>query len=166
MLDTGQIKEGTMILMVGAPASGKSTWANKHFLPTQILSSDKIRAMLTDDENNQECSGQAFQILNQIALQRMRWGKTTVIDATNTTVSQRAPFVAAARNYNKNVVAVVMTTPRNECYIRDNSRDRTVGIGIVDRFYDRLDDAIEVLKNGEVDAIYFVDADGVTDDHL
>ncbi|HJZ54547.1 MAG TPA: AAA family ATPase, partial [Gemmataceae bacterium] len=59
----------SLIVLVGPSGSGKSTFARRHFLPTEILSSDACRAMVSDDENNQAVTNEAFTLLHTIAAQ-------------------------------------------------------------------------------------------------
>ena len=58
-----EIPEFALVALIGATSSGKSTFAKKHFLPTEILSSDFFRGMVSDDENNQKVSREAFDLL-------------------------------------------------------------------------------------------------------
>ena len=72
----------SLVVLIGPSGSGKSTFAHKHFLPTEILSSDACRAMISDDENNQAITPEAFALLHYVAAQRLALGRLTVIDAT------------------------------------------------------------------------------------
>ena len=73
----------SLVVLIGPSGSGKSTFARKHFLPTEILSSDACRGMVSDDENNQAVTNDAFEVLHFIAAKRLALGRLTVIDATN-----------------------------------------------------------------------------------
>ena len=73
----------SLVVLIGPSGSGKSTFARKHFLPTEILSSDACRAMVSDEENNQAVTTEAFEVLHFIAAKRLAFGRLTVIDATN-----------------------------------------------------------------------------------
>ncbi|HKD76911.1 MAG TPA: AAA family ATPase, partial [Ktedonobacterales bacterium] len=61
-----RIPPTALVVLIGPAASGKSTWAAQHFQPTQIVSSDAIRAMIADDEADQEASRDAFRIFHRI----------------------------------------------------------------------------------------------------
>src|SRR5208337_4524814 len=91
------IPELSLVVMVGASGSGKSTFARKHFKPTEILSSDYCRGLVSDDENSQAATKDAFEVLQFIARKRLAAGKLTVVDATNVQSESRKPFVAIAR---------------------------------------------------------------------
>ena len=78
-----EIPEFSLVALIGATSSGKTTFAKKHFLPTEVLSSDFFRGMVSDDEGNQKVSREAFDLLFYAANKRLNLMKTTVIDATN-----------------------------------------------------------------------------------
>src|SRR5579862_7798477 len=82
----------SLVVLIGPSGSGKSTFARKHFLPTEVLSSDACRGMVSDDENNQAATNEAFALLHYIAAQRLALGRLTVIDATNVQQEARAPL--------------------------------------------------------------------------
>src|SRR5438309_11007679 len=89
----------SLVVLIGPSGSGKGTFARKHFLPTEVLSSDVCRAMVSDDENNQAVTPEAFALLHYVAAQRLGLGRLTVVDATNVQPEARAPLVALARKY-------------------------------------------------------------------
>lgn len=73
----------SLVVLVGASGSGKSTFARRHFRPTEIISSDFCRGLVADDENDQSASRDAFDVLHYIAGKRLAAGRLTVVDATN-----------------------------------------------------------------------------------
>lgn len=78
-----ELPEFSLILLAGPGSAGKTTFAGKHFLPTQVLSSDVFRGMVCDDENEQSVTKDAFELLYHAAGKRLERRRTTVIDATN-----------------------------------------------------------------------------------
>ncbi|HET6574121.1 MAG TPA: polynucleotide kinase-phosphatase [Fimbriiglobus sp.] len=129
-----QIKIPTLslVVLIGPSGSGKSTFARRHFKPTEILSSDACRAMVSDDENDQSVTGEAFALLHFVAAQRLALGRLTVVDATNVQPEARAPLVALARKYHCLPVAVVLNLPEVVCQERNRSRpDRSFGPHVV-----------------------------------
>jgi protein phosphatase len=80
----------SLVVLIGPSGSGKSTFARKHFLPTEVLSSDACRAMVSDHENDQSVTSDAFTVLHFIAARRLALGRLTVIDATNVQPEPRA----------------------------------------------------------------------------
>jgi protein phosphatase len=89
----------SLVVLVGPSGSGKSTFAREHFLSTEILSSDACRAMVSDEENNQAVTIDAFEVLHFLAAKRLALGRLTVIDATNVQPEARKPLVSLARQY-------------------------------------------------------------------
>jgi protein phosphatase len=126
------IPELCMIVLVGASGSGKSTFARKHFLPSEIVSSDACRAMVSDDENDQSATDGAFALVHAIAAERLKFGKLVVIDATNVAPESRRPLIALAREHHVLPIAVVIETPERVCQDRNEIRtDRTLGSHVV-----------------------------------
>ncbi len=113
----------SLVVLIGPSGSGKSTFARKHFLPTEVLSSDACRGMVSDDENNQAVTNEAFALLHFIAAQRLALGRLTVIDATNVQPEARKPLVELARKYHCLPVAIVLNLPERLCQERNRSRD-------------------------------------------
>src|SRR3954451_20151025 len=93
------VPELSLIVLVGISGSGKSTFARKHFKPTEIISSDFCRGLVSDDDNDQSATEDAFAVLHYITRKRLERGKLTVIDATNVQEEARKPLIALAREY-------------------------------------------------------------------
>lgn len=137
----------SLVVLVGPSGAGKSTFARRHFLPTEILSSDACRAMVSDDENNQAVTNEAFALLHAIAAQRLALGRLTVIDATNVQVEARAPLVALARKFHCLPVAVVLNLPDEICQERNRNRaDRAFGPHVIRNQRTQLRRSLRGLK--------------------
>lgn len=122
----------SLVVLIGPSGSGKSTFARKHFLPTEVLSSDYCRGLVSDDENNQAATTDAFEVLNFIAAKRLAAGRLTVVDATNVQQEARQPLVALAKKYHTLPVAIVFNLPENVCHERNRSRaDRDFGAHVI-----------------------------------
>jgi protein phosphatase len=122
----------SLVVLIGPSGSGKSTFARKHFLPTEILSSDASRAMVSDEENNQAVTNDAFEVLHFIAAKRLALGRLTVIDATNVQPEARRPLVQLARQHHCLPVAIVLNMPEKICQERNRFRDeRSFGPHVV-----------------------------------
>jgi protein phosphatase len=127
-----KIPKLSLVVLIGPSGSGKSTFGKKHFLPTEILSSDACRGMVGDDENDQAVTKDAFEVLRFIAGKRLALGKLTVIDATNVQPEARKPFVELARQYPCLPVSIVLDVPERICQERNRDRpDRTFGPHVV-----------------------------------
>ncbi|MBY0522835.1 MAG: AAA family ATPase [Gemmataceae bacterium] len=122
----------SLVVLIGPSGSGKITFARRHFLPTEILSSDACRGMVSDDENNQAVTNDAFELLHFIGAKRLALGRLTVVDATNVQPESRKPLVQLARQYHCLPVAIVLNLPERLCQERNRSRDeRTFGPHVV-----------------------------------
>lgn len=117
-----EIPEFALVALIGATSSGKSTFAKKHFLPTEILSSDFFRGMVSDDENNQKVSRDAFDLLFYAANKRLNLMRTTVIEATNVQPAARKQIVDLAREQNVHSVAIVLNLPERDLLARNAAR--------------------------------------------
>ncbi|WP_019928815.1 polynucleotide kinase-phosphatase [Nocardia sp. BMG111209] len=116
------IPELCLVALVGSTGSGKSTFARKHFRPTAILSSDTCRGIVSDDENDQSATDEAFALLHHIAGVRLRRGLRTVVDATNVQASARQELVRVARAHDVLPVAIVLDVPEQVCLQRNTLR--------------------------------------------
>ena len=126
------IPELALVVLIGASGSGKSSFARRHFRPTEVLSSDACRGLVSDDENDQAATKDAFEVLHFIAAKRLAAGKLTVVDATNFQVEARKPLLALAREYHCPPVAIVLDLPERLCHERNRDRpDRQFGPQVV-----------------------------------
>lgn len=117
-----KIPELSLVALVGVSSSGKSTFAKKHFKPTEVLSSDFCRALVSDDPTDQNATKDAFEILHSIAAKRLAAGKLTVIDATNLQKDARKPILELARSQHCIPVAIVFDLPEKLCHERNQFR--------------------------------------------
>lgn len=126
------IPDLSLVVLVGPSGSGKSTFARRHFKPTEIVSSDYCRGLVSDDENDQTATGDAFDVLNYIVAKRLSRGRLTVVDATSVKPEDRASLVKLAREYHVLPVAIVLNLPVAVCNERNESRrDRSFGAHVV-----------------------------------
>lgn len=122
----------SLVVLIGPSGSGKSTFARRHFRPSEVLSSDACRGLVSDDENDQSATGDAFEVLHFVAAKRLERGKLTVVDATNVQPESRRPLVQLARKYHCLPVAIVLDLPEKLCYERNRDRDdRTFGPHVI-----------------------------------
>jgi protein phosphatase len=130
--NTIEIPALCLVVLIGASGSGKSTFAARHFKPTEILSSDHYRGVVGDDPNDQTVSQAAFEALHTIAGIRLRLGKLTVIDATSVKPQDRAALLKIAREHDVLAQAIVLNLPERICQERNAARpDRQYGPHVV-----------------------------------
>ena len=116
------IPADALVLLVGVAASGKSTFAQRHFASTEILSSDAMRAMIADDPGAQGATDDAFDLLHSIAAMRLRRDRLTVVDATNVEEWARSELLGAARRHRRPAVAIVLDLPLEVALERNAAR--------------------------------------------
>ena len=117
-----EIPARSLILLVGPAGAGKSTFARRHFLPTEVVSSDTCRALVADDERNQAATTDAFEVLHLLVRKRLERGRLTVVDATNVKRRDRAPLVALALAHGCVPAAIVFRLPVAVCQARNERR--------------------------------------------
>lgn len=146
-MPTITIPELSLVVLIGPSGCGKSTFARKHFKATEVLSSDFCRALVSDDENNQAATKEAFQVLHFIAAKRLAAGKLTVVDATNVQPESRKPLVQLARDYHVLPVALVLNLHDRICQDRNRDRtDRNFGPHVIRQQSQQLRRSIRNLK--------------------
>src|SRR5437764_4859741 len=142
-----EIPELSLVVLVGASGSGKSTFAQTHFLPTEVVSSDFCRGLVSDDENAQDATGDAFELLHYIAGKRMARGRLTVVDATNVQPEARKPLISLAREHHFRPVAIVVDLPERLCQDRNRDRpDRDFGPHVIRNQQRQLKRGLRSLK--------------------
>jgi protein phosphatase len=112
-----------LILLIGASGAGKSTFARRHFRPTEILSSDAFRALVSDDESDQSATAPAFDLLHRTLAHRLRRGRLSVVDATNATSGDRRSLLRLAGIARRPAVGIVLDPGEALCVARNALRD-------------------------------------------
>lgn len=152
MSEIGQARQVTipamgLVVLVGVSGSGKSTFAQEHFKPTEVISSDFCRGLVADDENDQSATPDAFDVLHYIVGTRLRRGLLTVIDATNVQQQARASLVKLARDHDVLVDAIVLDVPESLAHERNQHRpDRDFGKHVVARQHRDLKRSVRRLN--------------------
>ena len=152
-----EIPELSLVALVGTSGSGKSTFAKKYFLPTEVISSDYCRALVSDDENSLDATDDAFDLLHYMAGKRLKRGKLTVLDATNVQEPSRKKIVQLAKKYHVLPVAIVLDMPLRLCADRNKKRsDRDFGDHVIRRQHRELKRSIGRLKKEGFRFIYIL----------
>ncbi|HEY5303321.1 MAG TPA: polynucleotide kinase-phosphatase [Acidimicrobiales bacterium] len=134
-----KIPELSLVLLIGVSGSGKSSFAAKNFLATEVLSSDFCRGLVSDDQSSQAASQDAFDILRYIAGKRLAAGRLTVVDATNVQPEARRVLIELAKQHHVLCVAVVLNVAPEICLARNEARaDRDFGPHVIRRQLDQL----------------------------
>lgn len=149
------IPEISLVLLIGASGSGKSTFARKHFKQSEIISSDLCRAIVSDDENNQDATKDAFDLAYYIARKRMKNGLLTVVDATNVRKEDREKWLELAKEYHYLVTAIVFDMPERLCIERNQKRsDRQIPEGAIMRQANLLRKSRKWLDKEGIKSVY------------
>lgn len=117
-----RLPSDAMVVLVGPSGSGKSTFAARHFLPTQVLSSDALRAMVADEADDQTATEEAFELLHTALAMRLARRKLTVVDATSVEGWARQRLLAVARRFGRPATAIVFNLPLDTCLERNAAR--------------------------------------------
>ncbi len=126
--DTLKLPELSLVLLIGSTGAGKSTFARRLFRPTEIVSSDTCRALVSDDENSLDATNDAFELLHYWVAKRLKRGRLTVVDATNVRAEDRKGLVALARQYHCLPVAIVLDVPEAVAEARNRQRPDRAGL--------------------------------------
>lgn len=144
-----------LYVMIGAPASGKSTYAKNNFKESIILSSDEIRKELLGSEENQSNNALIFKTLYDRARKYLKNNKNVVIDSTSINKFERTRVLSNFQGFDIEKIAVYIDTPIEICYERDEKRNRTVGREVIDKYFNKFEyptldegfDKVEVVVN-------------------
>ena len=144
---TLNIPDFCLVVLMGASGSGKSTFADRHFLPTEVISSDVCRGLVADDPNDQGATKDAFDLVHYIAGKRLIGRRLAVIDATNVRREDRRAYIETARKHHALPVAIVLDPGPEVCHARNEARpDRDFGIHVVRRHTRELRRGLKSLQ--------------------
>ena len=164
---TINLPELSLVVLIGPSGAGKSTFATTYFEKYEVVSSDVCRGIVSNDENDQSASKQAFELLNYIVSQRLEKGLLTVVDATNVQAASRKKLVELARKYHVLPTAIILDVPQAVCEARNENRaDRTFGSRVIRAQRQQLRKSLRGLKREGFRKIYHLkstdDIAGVT----
>ncbi|MDQ7828390.1 MAG: AAA family ATPase [Armatimonadota bacterium] len=156
------IPDPSLVVLCGPAGSGKSTFARRHFRPTQIVSSDACRAMIADDEADISVSREAFELFHFIIDLRLRHCRLTVADSTALRAEARRDLLRLARRHQVPAVLVVFDVSEERAYALDTRRERRVGRAVIRRQWEALQRALMTIPQEGFDQVYVLGEDDVT----
>jgi protein phosphatase len=137
------IPDPCLVVLLGAAGAGKTTFAARHFEPSEILSSDGYRALIAGDEADQRATRAAFGRLHRDLAGRLGAGRLTVVDATNVEPAARRSLLALARTAGVAAVAIALDLPAEVVIARNAARaGRVVDGAVVRRHLARMRQAV------------------------
>jgi protein phosphatase len=143
-------------VLCGPAGCGKSTFAAKQFRPTQIVSSDECRALVSDDPANQGVSHHAFDLMHFIIKKRLMLGRLTVCDATNLRRESRRALVEMAHAAQFNSAAILFDLRRETCLARNAARARVVPEEALEKQFKMLEETKRAIKKEGFDLLFFL----------
>ena len=120
------LPDPALVVLAGASGSGKSVWAAEHYRLDEVVSSDRLRALVGSGEHDLDASADAFALLDHIVAARLRRGLTAVVDTLGLDPARRRSCLELARSSSMPAVAVLVDTDPVECRRRNRARDRPV----------------------------------------
>ncbi|MCI0486384.1 MAG: AAA family ATPase [Blastocatellia bacterium] len=144
-------------MLCGPAGCGKSTFAARHFLPTQIVSSDDCRARLSDDPTDQRVSEHAFELMHFVIKKRLLIGRLTVADAMHLESEYRRRLIRIARWYGFNAALLVFDISLETCLARNAARSRVVPEEILLRQYAMFENARRSIDRDGFDYTFVLD---------
>ena len=121
-----KVPRRTLLVLCGPAGCGKSTFAAQRFIPTSIVSSDHCRAMICDDENNQQVNRDTFELFHFIIQKRLSLGRFTVADSTALQPDARHKLRTISRRFGYLGCLLIFNIPPEICLERNKNRHRLV----------------------------------------
>ncbi|MEW6211305.1 MAG: AAA family ATPase, partial [Acidobacteriota bacterium] len=151
------IPKNSLVMLCGPAGCGKSTFAARNFLSTQIVSSDECRAFISDDATNQRVSNHAFDLMHFIIRKRLLIGRLTVADATHLKPEERRPLKMMARRFGYHSVALLFDVSLDVCLTRNAARSRIVPPEAVRTQYHLFESTMDEISGEGFDLVFILD---------
>lgn len=143
----------SLVVLCGPSACGKSTFAKKHFRPTQVISSDWARGLVCDDERDQRFNTQAFDLVYFLLNQRLPLNRLCVVDSTALTAPARRDLLALAKRNQVPSTALIFHVPLETCVERDRTRERSVGRPIIEKQFQNFELSLGAIRHEGFDQV-------------
>ena len=157
----------SLIALVGPAGAGKTTFAAAHFKPSEVLSSDQCRLLVSDDETDQSATAAAFAILYFIAARRARRGRLTVVDATNVRRADRQRVIWLANRYRRPAICIVFALPIEVCLGRSGARiERQVETNVIRQQWEQMPASAEAVLEEGFNSVHWFQSAGEVDSAL
>src|SRR3989454_8499575 len=151
-----RVPDPSLVVLCGPAGGGETTFARRHFRDTAIVSSDRCRAMIADDEANIRVSRDAFELFHNIIEGRLRHHPLTVADSTALLPEARRMLRQIARRCEGPVIALLLDVPEATCLVWDERRDRRVGRPVIHRQWERFQQTLRTIPKEGFDQVVIV----------
>ncbi|MBI2123081.1 MAG: AAA family ATPase [Armatimonadetes bacterium] len=156
-----RIPDPSLVILCGPAGSGKSTFARNHFRETAIVSTDRLRAMISDDESNMAVSGEAFDLFHQITAVRLRHGLLAVVDSTAVSKEARRELRQLGRRAGVPVTLIVFDISEATAVKWNEARERRVGRPVIRRQWEQLQEALKEISREAYDEVVILSEDNL-----
>lgn len=141
------VPDFALVVLIGATGSGKSSFARRQFAETEVVSSDRARALIVDDETDLSIHADAFELVGAIVAKRLKHRRFTVVDATNVRSADRRQWIELARAWHALPVAIVLDVDLDTCVARNRTRpDRAFGPQVPQRMIQDIRKSLSGLQ--------------------
>jgi len=154
-----KIPDFSLVILIGPSSSGKTTFAKKHFKDSEVISTDYCRYLISDNENDQSVSKQAFELMLYLVDKRLSLKKLTVVDATNVLENLRNDLLILAKKHHCLTVAIVFNISDIICYNRNKSRtDRNLDEKVIKYQHNQMQYSLLNLKKEGFKYVYMMNS--------
>ena len=143
-----------LVVLVGPSGAGKSTWAAAQFRPSQVVSTDALRALVGEGDHDQRAGTDAFAVLDDVLERRLRRRLLTVIDSLGLEPARRRAWLAIARRHGVPCHAVTFATPAAVCRDRNRRRQPPLPSKVVTSQQRAFETALAVLADEGFDGVH------------
>ncbi len=143
----------SLVVLCGPAGSGKTTFARAHFPDTAVVSSDRCRAMIADDESNIRVSREAFELFHHIIETRLKHRRLAVADSTALQPDARKTLRGIARRCEVPSIAVLFDVPQETCLRWDARRSRRVGRPVIQKQWERFQQTLRTVPTEGFDQV-------------
>ncbi|NLC94595.1 MAG: AAA family ATPase [Bacilli bacterium] len=148
----------SLIVLVGPNSSGKSSFAEKHFKKSEIVSLDNCRYLISDEARDPQATTKAYELMNEIITKRLSLRKLTVVDATNVLKHQRLELINLANIHHALTVAIVFNLPKDIILANNRQKVFAVDENIIEYQYHQLEDSLATLKQEGFNSVYIINS--------
>ncbi|MCU1368260.1 MAG: Luciferase-like monooxygenase [Ilumatobacteraceae bacterium] len=148
-----EIPSPCLVVLVGPAGSGKTTWANEH-LPEHVVSSDDLRRLVGEADNDLRASADAFAVLDDVVARRLRRKLTTVIDSLGTDPARRETWRRMAADHGVACIAVVFDVPAAQLRRQNADRAKRVPDDVIRRQLAEWATVVATVRAEAFDAVH------------